>query len=149
MLDGKLYFGTADGRVMLMEGSSSDLGLPIKTKIELGWSSFTNEFLEKELVEARLYFNLERQADFVITRKIDYSAKEKCFQSNTLSAEGEQWNTFKWNASRWAGGLEPVTYTVGLDGVGTYFQLGLNAELKNTRCELSAIRVLFNQGSSR
>lgn len=149
MLDGKLYFGTSDGRVMLMEGSSSDLGVPIKTKIELGWSSFNNEFLEKELVEARLYFNLERQADFVITRKIDYSAKEKSFQSNTLSAEGEQWNTFKWNATKWAGGLEPVTYTVGLDGVGTYFQLGLNAELKNTRCELSAIRVLFNQGSSR
>ena len=147
--DGKLHFGTQDGRVCVSRDDLDDVQLDDDSYTEIEWRLLT-AFQKQGGRNMRIHmlrpvFSSEGDApDYSIEARYSFDLTDASDPVAAAAAAGT-WDNATWDTSVWGGDEAPSTSTVGATGVGHSAAIALKGS-SIARTTLIEIDVLYETG---
>lgn len=151
--DGKMYFGTADGRVLVCDSDVDGVTLADPdsyTPIQFQLLSFFTNFgspRQKRVHLIRPRFRTGGASPTVrAAARYDWDTSELATVIEARVAGGAgSWGSAVWGTSKWGGDSVPMKRTAGACGIGQFIAIALRGTAQS-RVTLISIDVMFDEG---
>ena len=133
--DGKLFFGSADGKVVQANTGDNDQGEGIHAVGQTRYSRLRTSD-DKDFEQVRPHLAAVGTAQYRVGGTVDYTDVRTYASSELLESSGAKWNESKWGpalnpsvpAAKWAGGLQHFRQWTELGTTGTSLSILLELE---------------------
>lgn len=148
---GKMYFGTADGRVCISDGYVDGVELanpntytPVQWSLLTAFQSLGNGRQKRVHLVRPNILSLTGDADYQVAARYNFDLSELPPVSvSTGNAEG--WDTALWDVATWGGAYFPSQEVRGTVGMGSRAAIAIRGA-SSTRTVLVDLEVFFDQG---
>lgn len=148
-LDGRLYFGAADGAVYQADdvAAEGDNGENITGRVLWAWSRFGSAG-SKKFNMARPHMNADAQPTLYMQMLTDYEIEPPTNQPTiTDASSGEAWDEAEWDVASWAGAITNYSQWIGIAGEGHVGALYAQIETKSLETfTINAVEVTYETG---
>jgi hypothetical protein len=145
----RLYFGTADGRVMLADEGLSDNGTPVTASCRQAWDTFDDKDgmgdEDKQFHFVTLSIQVDSAPYLAVALNINYEEDVPTAVTGFIWPDGAKWDTATWDVDYWAASDIPVQITVPVDEVGYTASLWLRASSTTSKVRWFSSRFTFEK----
>lgn len=149
LIDGRAYFGTNDGKVVLADEGFTDNGEPVQAVCRQAWCSFDDG---QGMGEADKHFHFATfamQADAApsisCALNVNYENAVPEYATALGSGAGAEWDIAEWDDAEWAGDAVTTNITVPVGKIGYVASLWMQATSVAARIRWYATRVTFER----
>lgn len=149
---GSLYFGTADGKVKVMDGYVDGVTLADPSSYTpISWAlltGFTNlgTANKKRLHWVRTSFQSDSAPPtYAIEARVDWDIREVLSAPSASANTNATWDSAIWDAAVWGGDYGPTQGIRGLAGIGSRVALAIKGE-STGRTVLTEFEVSYDEG---
>lgn len=149
VMDGRMYFGTYDGRVALADEGFTDFGLQVQASARQAWDTFADDQGMGDADKQYHFATFSMQADgrpaISCALNVNFENDPPQFASATTPPEGALWDVALWDVALWAGapGTENITVPVGK--LGYTASLWVQAVSTASKIRWFATRIVFEK----
>ncbi len=154
--NGKIYFGTHDNQIMVMDVSRDNVllipppdeenGVPITFSLLTSYQDGGTPGLFKQIQMIRPDFLSVKKPSFEVKMLYDYSLSEIIVQTTPLAPVGDLWDIGEWDVAVWEGG-NPVGFSElrGVGGVGRRAAIALSGDAEE-ETRLISFDIMWKDG---
>ena len=148
-MDRLMYFGTADGRVVLADTGFTDNGTPVQAVCRQAWNTFDDGDgmgeADKQYHLATFAMQADGAPSVAATLNVNFEDVRPEYATALEPAEGAAWDEVDWDAAEWAGSATTTNITIPIGKVGYISSLWMQATSTAARIRWFATRVLFER----
>jgi hypothetical protein len=149
---GKLYFGTADGRVCTNEGyvdavllADPTASTPIQWSLLTGFSNLGRPSLKQVVIIRPRVLSQGGSIPFDARARYGWDMTELSVVSGGGESSGSAWDSATWDQAVWGGQYQPAARVCGAAGVGTEVAIAVRGQ-SSSRMTLVGIDVTWDEG---
>lgn len=145
-----LYYGTANGTVVLADSGTSDIGVTIQCNSQTAWNYLGAQNRTKRLSGLRL--SLTRQAatlNYLVGVGFDYKSLLTTINQNLLDFSGSTWLLWEaspWDTQPWGGSDLTTNQWCSASGSGYVVSIAMQMQLNSQRVQWLATNYLAEPG---
>lgn len=144
--NGRMYYGTYDGRVVLADEGNSDNGVTIKADARQAPNYFDDGrgmgASDKQFHFVSFVVSSDGTPPITATLNVNFEDDVPAYSIDIPAPSGAVWDVAFWDAEFWAGSGEAQTVTISLDKVGYVASVWMRANVSGEPITWFATRVI-------
>jgi hypothetical protein len=144
--EGRLYFGTYDGRAMLADEGFLDDGEPIKFDCRQAYNYFDDGkgmgAADKHFHFGTFIVQAEGTPPISAALNVNFKDVQPEYSGSLVTDDGAMWDVASWDVASWAGSGETQNFTVPFSNLGFAGSIWMRTYLSGTQMKWFATRVV-------
>lgn len=149
VMDGRAYFGTKAGTVVLADEGFKDNDTPVQAVSRQAWNSFEDGEgmgeADKQFHLATFAMQAEGTPSIAAALNVNFEDDKPVYATPLEAGEGAAWDTSDWNTSDWAGSATTTNVTVHVGKIGYVASVWMQATSTASKIRWFATRVLYER----
>jgi hypothetical protein len=146
MFNGRMYFSTYDGRVMLADEGAMDDGQPIKCDCRQAYNYFDDGrgmgAADKQFHFATFIMQSEGTPPVSADLNVNFEDSQPEYVGNLVAQPGAIWDEAVWDVDMWASQAETQNFTVPFGKIGYTASVWLRLVMNGSSLKWYATRII-------